>query len=461
MIRLSKPFHVTSVSIERWYQRRLVGRPYQDLTSHAAIDRQGPPPDPGPDPGGGQTRTIKPPNGPSPSTSFLLSKPHASRTTTLQKGFPMNHRSSLRRHSLVATALCTALLACNASRSQAASFTWTGAGANGSWSTAANWAPSGITTGTTPHTVTYNNNVNTTGTVAAEYTLTSLDFTNTAGAFTINGNSPTRFIRMQGNITNSSTATQTINTILAYPQAVSSTGTFTIGGSGNILLANSIRSGPAVTVNVVGTGTVSLASVAPSIAFAGTLATTESGILEIGTDGVIINGGYVNNGSLFVNGGFAMNQMTLNSSGTVSFAVPADPNLVNTIQYGDGSSYGGTLSVNLSGTYANTGTSPTLANPISFQLFVNTNELATGGFTAVRGSYAETNLTFTEIGTTGYWYSNAIVGGAQDGQYVTFAENTGLLMIVPEPSAVVIAGVGVALAGWRMARRRKGGKPSA
>jgi len=201
--------------------------------------------------------------------------------------------------------------------------------------------------------------------------------------------------------------------------------------------------------------------VGQSFGFTGTLATTGSGILEIATAGVTISGNYLNNGSLFVNGRFDTSRMTLNSSGTVSFAVPADPNLVKTIKYGDGSSYGGTLNVNLVGTYANTGTSPTLVNPTSFQLFENISELATGGFTAVRGSYAETNLTFTESGNTGYWYSNAIVGGAQNGQYVTFAENTGMLMIVPEPSAVVIAGVGVALAGWRMARRRKGGKPSA
>jgi len=48
-----------------------------------------------------------------------------------------------------------------------------------------------------------------------------------------------------------------------------------------------------------------------------------------------------------------------------------------------------------------------------------------------------------------------------DSNYFYFNQETGNLVVVPEPSAVVIAGVGVALAGWRMARRRKGGKPSA
>lgn len=379
----------------------------------------------------------------------------------------MNHRSSLRRHSLVATALCTALLACNASRSQAAAYTWTGAGANGTWATAANWAPSGITSGTTPHTVTYNNNVNTTGTVNANYTLSSLDFTNTAGAFTINGDTATRALTIRGNITNSSTNTQTINTRLAYPSGTSA-GSFNIGGVGNITLGGQLTSGTGATVNVVGTGTTTLA--AASSSFSGTLVTGTGGVLDTSTSGLTaIAGSFVNDGKLQVNGNFDIGGvMDLNNGGIVDFSVPADPGAVNTISYGGGSSYGGTLNVNLLGTYANTGTSPTLANPTSFLLFNPTDSVATGGFTSVTGSYSGTTVTFTEVGTnglpqpgSGYWASTAIVGGPQDGQYLLFEESTGMLMVVPEPSAVVIAGVGVALAGWRMARRRKGGKPSA
>lgn len=461
MIRLSKAFPMKPTFAERRYQRRSVGRPCRVSTSRAAIDRQGPPPDPGPDPGGGRTHTIEPPNGPLPSTGFLLSKPHASRTTTHQKGFPMNHRSSLRRQSFVATALCTALLACNATRSLAAPYTWTGAGANGSWATAANWAPTGITTGTTPHTVTYNNNVNTTNTVSGTYTLSSLDFTNTAGAFTINGDTSTRALTIRGNITNSSTNTQTINTRLAYPSAAN-VGSFDIGGVGDITIGGALTSGTGVTVNVVGPGTVTLT--AASSSFSGVLANGTSGVLDTSTSGLTaIAGSFVNDGNLLVNGNFEIGgSMDLNSTSTVAFSVPADPSQVNTITYGDGSSYGGNLNVNLLGTYANTGTSPTLVNSTSFLLFNPTDSVASGGFTTVTGLYAGTPLTFSEVGAgSGYWASNAIVGGPQDGQYLVFEENTGMLMVVPEPSAVVIAGVGVALAGWRMARRRKGGKPSA
>ncbi|MFM7522182.1 MAG: hypothetical protein ACKO9B_17205 [Planctomycetota bacterium] len=292
----------------------------------------------------------------------------------------------------------------------------------------------------------------------AAFTLNSLDFTSLAGSFTINGDAANRFINMRGHITNSSTATQTINTQLRYPTG-SGTGTFTIGGSGNILLSKEVRSGTGVTVNVVGTGTVTLSG--QSLAFDGALTTTGSSNLEIAN--TVVVGNYLNNGSLFVKNNFVISgSMTLNNSGTVSFTVPADPLEVNTIVYNAGSSYGGTLNVNLSGTYANTGTSPTLVNPTSFQLFDAAHELATGGFTTVTGSYAGTNLVFTESMTEpGYWYSNAIGGGPQDGQYLTFDEETGMLLVVPEPPALVIAGVGVALAGWRMARRRKGGEPSA
>jgi len=463
MIRFSKTFPMQPTSTERRYLRRSGGRPYRVSRPDAVIARHGPPPDEEPDLGGGRTRASETPTSPSPSTNFLPSEPPTSRTTTLEKGFPMNHRSSLRRHSFVATALCTALLACNASRSQAASYTWTGAGANGLWSTAANWAPSGIPSGTaTPHTVTYNNNVNTTGTVAAGYTLTSLDFTNTAGAFTINGDNTSRTLNIRGNITNSSTSTQTINTRLAYPSGTN-VGSFDIGGVGNITLGGPLSSGTGTTVNVVGPGTVTL--MAASAGFSGVLTTGTSGVLDTGTSGLTaIAGSFVNNGTLLVNGNFEIGgAMDLNSTSTVAFSVPADPGQPNTITYGDGSSYGGNLDLILLGTYANTGTSPTLVNPTSFVLFNPTDSVATGGFTAVTGLYAASPLTFSEVGGagSGYWASNAIVGGPQDGQYLVFQESTGVLMVVPEPSAVVLAGVGVALAGWRMARRRKGGKPSA
>jgi hypothetical protein len=309
--------------------------------------------------------------------------------------------------------------------------------------------------------VTYNNNVNTTGTVAGPYTLTSLDFTNTAGAFTINGDTQSRALTIRGNITNSSTNTQTINTRLSYPSGTN-VGSFDIGGVGNITLGGALASGTGATVKVVGTGTVTLTNA--SAAFSGVLATGTSGVLNTGTSSLTaIAGSFVNDGNLLVNGNFEIGgAMDLNSTSTVAFSVPADPSQPNTITYGDGSSYGGNLNLTLLGTYTNTGTSPTLANPTSFVLFNPTASIATGGFTTVTGLYAGTPLTFSEVGAgSGYWASNAIVGGPEDGQYLVFEEDTGVLMVVPEPSAVVIAGVGVALAGWRMARRRKVGKPSA
>jgi hypothetical protein len=286
--------------------------------------------------------------------------------------------------------------------------------------------------------------------------LSSLAFTNTAGAFTINRTSAFPKLDIRGNITNSSTNTQTINTNLSYPTGTAS-GSFNIGGVGNITLGGQLISGTAVTVNVVGTGTVSVTGASNS--FRGTLVTGTSGVLTTtGTD-FGIDGSFTNNGKLISNGGFQIRgAMILANSGTVDIPVPENPGDLAPIGFGDGSSYGGTLNVTLSGTYAN----PTIADPMSFKLFDAVASPASGGFSTVTGSYSGTSLTFTESPSApGYWSSNAIVGGPQAGQFLVFEEATGTLMVVPEPSAVVIAGVGVALAGWRMARRRKGGKPSA
>jgi len=51
------------------------------------------------------------------------------------------------------------------------------------------------------------------------------------------------------------------------------------------------------------------------------------------------------------------------------------------------------------------------------------------------------------------WWTNP----NSSGQSLKFAEATGTLIVVPEPSTIVIASIGAALAGlWRVRRRKSG-----
>jgi hypothetical protein len=80
-----------------------------------------------------------------------------------------------------------------------------------------------------------------------------------------------------------------------------------------------------------------------------------------------------------------------------------------------------------------------------------------GNFTSltVTGSpYPEINTAWT-LGADGNWSSPAINNGSDPAQYFAFDRATGELVVVPEPTGFVIAGLGVAMAGWRLARQRK------
>lgn len=106
--------------------------------------------------------------------------------------------------------------------------------------------------------------------------------------------------------------------------------------------------------------------------------------------------------------------------------------------------YGGKLDLSLSGSYAN-GT--------AFDLFKGFAS-ASGHFStltfAAAGSPYDT-LAFTQIGTSGIWQTGNTAGG----QYLVFNEGTGQLVVVPEPSSLVLVAMAAGTLAFASRRRRR------
>lgn len=110
---------------------------------------------------------------------------------------------------------------------------------------------------------------------------------------------------------------------------------------------------------------------------------------------------------------------------------------VNVLTAG-GLTYGGTLSLSFTSLFADN---------TSFNLFSFTGA-PLGGLAAITTSGSYSSLVFS--GSGGVWKSNEV-----NGQTMTFTESTGNLVIVPEPSALIIAALGLVAAGWAVSRRHQ------
>jgi hypothetical protein len=285
-------------------------------------------------------------------------------------------------------------------------------------------------------------------------------------------------LTMFGDIVNNSGKAQTIGGTTTGTKLVLNYGTAaatrTINtGSGEIEINAQVNGGSAVTLDKTGTGRLVLDNPpGTGHGFNGTFQVT-SGTLDLqgsmpanfvvsSTSTVNINpaaGGAqsVNVNTMNLSGTMNMigsmtvnNALTLGSTSVTNFTLPVDPNDTQLLGFGDGSSLGGTLNADLLGDYPGAD----LFSPVVFQLLQQQAGPATGGFNTVTATYSGTTLSFTQ-GLDPSFPDLWVSGTTASGQYLTFDQQAGQMVVVPEPSTVVFAGIGAAMAGWHMLKERR------
>ncbi len=111
--------------------------------------------------------------------------------------------------------------------------------------------------------------------------------------------------------------------------------------------------------------------------------------------------------------------------------------------------FGGTLNLD----WAQVGSS-TFTSWTTFSLFDGGSY--TGNFSQVNlaGNVAPyAGLTFNPFGSE--WKTDPFIGAGGQSQWLVFQSQSGNLVVVPEPSTIVFAGLGVAMSGWTMWKKRR------
>lgn len=358
----------------------------------------------------------------------------------------MNARISFLKR--LAFGLAAVGIAVAASGTAMAQKSWNGG--SGTWSTAANWTPSGQP--------------------------------GPGGTATINGTSgktitiSTSTAQLSGvSVTTDTTfdGTGTLKFRDAATLAIGST-TTNFNNAGGIELG-ATPPGTNGSLSVTGTGTLNLTGpITADFGVVGTL-TLGSGLTTIGGPAFGSAVDITNQGTLKLTGagsftGTNLNTTgaTLSGSGTGTYFAPTAANQFNSINLfnstvetyfnSNGSQFDNfqtTNAVALNGTTLNLNfgnlTGATLGS--QWKIFNGDSTANFAGVTAT-GTVNGQTVSFTNDGgpNGGTWASGSI--NPPGSQYLQF-RNDGTLIVVPEPSTIVFAGVGVAMAGWSAWKKRR------
>lgn len=198
--------------------------------------------------------------------------------------------------------------------------TWDGGGANNLWSTANNWNPNGVPANNGTASLTFAGSTRLAPDMDANWSINSLTFSNSAGAFTLNSTGGFVLTIQGGGITNNSASTETINNTvtLGAAQTWSATsGALSIGGNvtnGGFLLTINGASNTAISGVISGSGGLSKSG-AGTLTLSGTNTYSGGTTFNAGTVSISSNANLgAASGSLTFNGGTL--QFTNNVAGT-------------------------------------------------------------------------------------------------------------------------------------------------
>jgi hypothetical protein len=111
--------------------------------------------------------------------------------------------------------------------------------------------------------------------------------------------------------------------------------------------------------------------------------------------------------------------------------------------------FGGELNIDWSQVGSNT-----FSNWTNFNLFEGLSYAGNFSQVNLNGAAAPYDtLTFTQFGTE--WSTQPFIGAGGQSQWLVFQAQSGNLVVVPEPSTIVFAGLGVAMSGWTMWKKRR------
>jgi autotransporter-associated beta strand protein len=244
---------------------------------------------------------------------------------------------------------------------------------------------------------------------------------------------------------------QTISGVIQDNSGSGTVGVSVVGGNIWTLAGNNTYTG-ATTVSgkLLLTGNINSASAVTSTGYIGGTGTF-GGAVTI-TSGTLAPGGLSGTGGIITDsiGALTVQSLSLGSAATTELTVTGSTSGLYDQLIGSSTlNYGGTLALTMN-------TQASYDDFTTFNLFSGfTSTSGTlGGITlnAVGTDFA--GLTFTQDGSTGDWYTGWIATGG-DGQQLKFSQSTGTLTVVPEPSTIVFAGIGMVMFGWSTWTRRR------